>query len=82
MRRPRSLLLDQFRESGDGILLGTASFWGGVDVMGDALSLVVIDKLPFAAPDDPVMEARSEVLRQEGEKFIYAAVPSAGSHRA
>ncbi|MBT8040099.1 MAG: ATP-dependent DNA helicase [Xanthomonadales bacterium] len=64
--QPRSLLLDRFRRSGDGVLLGSASFWEGVDVIGDALSLVVIDKLPFAAPDDPVMEARSSQLRRMG----------------
>jgi ATP-dependent DNA helicase DinG len=63
---PRSLLLEQFRSSGDGVLLGTASFWEGVDVIGEALSLVLIEKLPFAAPDDPVMQARSEALRREG----------------
>ncbi len=75
---PRSLLLDQFRESGDGILLGTASFWEGVDVIGEALSLVVIDKLPFAAPDDPVMSARSEQLRAEGENpFMSYYLPQA-----
>jgi ATP-dependent DNA helicase DinG len=64
--QPRSMLLEQFRTSGDGVLLGAASFWEGVDVVGEALSLVVIDKLPFAAPDDPVMEARSELTRREG----------------
>ena len=64
--QPRSVLLDKFRRSGDGVLLGSASFWEGVDVIGDALSLVVIDKLPFAAPDDPVMEARSGMLRRNG----------------
>jgi ATP-dependent DNA helicase DinG len=64
--QPRSILLDRFRRSGDGVLLGSASFWEGVDVIGDALSLVVIDKLPFAAPDDPVIEARSGLLRRNG----------------
>ncbi len=64
--QPRSILLERFRKSGDGVLLGTASFWEGVDVIGEALSLVVIDKLPFAAPDDPVIEARSGRLRREG----------------
>jgi ATP-dependent DNA helicase DinG len=64
--QPRSLLLEQFRQSGEGVLLGTASFWEGVDVIGDALCLVVIDKLPFAAPDDPVIEARSDQLRRSG----------------
>jgi len=64
--QPRSLLLEGFRRSGDGVLLGSASFWEGVDVIGEALSLVVIDKLPFAAPDDPVIEARSAALRRNG----------------
>jgi ATP-dependent DNA helicase DinG len=63
---PRSMLLEQFRTSGEGVLLGSSSFWEGVDVIGDALSLVVIDKLPFAAPDDPVIEARSDLLRSTG----------------
>ena len=79
--QPRSVLLERFRESGDGVLLGTASFWEGVDVIGDALCLVVIDKLPFAAPDDPVIEARSEQLRRNGgnpfrELFLPQAVIS------
>jgi len=75
---PRSLLLERFRRSGNGILLGTASFWGGVDVMREALSVVVIDKLPFAAPDDPVLEARSEVLRAEGgNPFMDLYLPQA-----
>jgi ATP-dependent DNA helicase DinG len=75
---PRSLLLEKFRKSGNGILLGTSSFWGGVDVMGEALSLVVIDKLPFAAPDDPVMEARSRLLREEGgNPFMHLYLPQA-----
>jgi len=75
---PRSVLLERFRLSGNGVLLGTASFWGGVDVIGDALSLVVIDKLPFAAPDDPVMDARSEVLRQDGgNPFMDLYLPQA-----
>jgi ATP-dependent DNA helicase DinG len=64
--QPRSILLEQFRNSGDGVLLGSASFWEGVDVIGEALSLVVIDKLPFAMPDDPVIEARSSLLRRSG----------------
>ncbi len=75
---PRSLLLEQFRESGNGVLLGSASFWEGVDVIGEALSLVVIDKLPFAAPDDPVMSARSEALRSEGvNPFMKFYLPQA-----
>ncbi len=76
--RPRSLLLEQFRDSGHGVLLGSASFWEGVDVIGDALSLVVIDKLPFAAPDDPVMEARSNALRRAGgNPFTQLYLPQA-----
>ncbi|GAB2608891.1 ATP-dependent DNA helicase [Novilysobacter erysipheiresistens] len=63
---PRSLLLERFRASGNGVLLGAASFREGVDVAGDALSVVVIDKLPFAAPDDPVFEARLEAIRRSG----------------
>ncbi|MCB1553586.1 MAG: ATP-dependent DNA helicase [Xanthomonadales bacterium] len=64
--QPRTRLLEAFRDSGNGVLLGAASFWEGVDVAGDALSVVVIDKLPFAAPDDPVLEARLDVLRRGG----------------
>ncbi len=76
--QPRSLLLDQFRESGEGVLLGSSSFWEGVDVIGEALSLVVIDKLPFAAPDDPVMEARSGSLRRAGgNPFTQLYLPQA-----
>ena len=63
---PRATLLQKFRESGNGVLLGAASFREGVDVVGDALSVVVIDKLPFAAPDDPVFEARLEAIRRDG----------------
>ena len=63
---PRHLLLERFRESGTGVLLGAASFWEGVDVAGDALQVVVIDKLPFAAPDDPVLEAHLTAIRRRG----------------
>ncbi len=63
---PRDLLLRRFRESGNGVLLGTGSFWEGVDVRGAALQLVVIDKLPFAAPNDPLLQARLEAIRQRG----------------
>src|SRR5690606_16380372 len=63
---PRAQLLQRFRESGNGVLLGAASFREGVDVAGDTLSVVVIDKLPFAAPDDPVFEARLQAVRRAG----------------
>src|SRR5262249_44544477 len=59
-------LLMRFRALGNAVLLGSASFWEGVDVPGDALSLVVIDKLPFAPPDDPLFAARLDELRAEG----------------
>lgn len=75
---PRSILLEKFRQSGDGILLGSASFWGGVDVMGEALSLVIIDKLPFPPPNDPVMVARSNELRRHGgNPFMELFLPQA-----
>jgi len=74
----RSILLEEFRNSGEGVLLGTASFWEGVDVIGDALSMVVIDKLPFAAPDDPVIEARSDLVRRSGDNpFTRLYLPQA-----
>src|SRR6187402_2874923 len=63
---PREQLLREFREHGDAVLLGTASFWEGVDVRGSALRLVVIDRLPFASPDDPVMRARVRQARSDG----------------
>jgi ATP-dependent DNA helicase DinG len=63
---PRELLLRGFREDGDAVLLGTASFWEGVDVKGTALRLVIIDKLPFASPDDPIVKARVEYIQRQG----------------
>jgi ATP-dependent DNA helicase DinG len=63
---PRELLLRRFRESGRAVLLGTASFWEGVDVQGVALRLVVIDKLPFASPEDPQVRARAQYLQSQG----------------
>ncbi|HVL36877.1 MAG TPA: ATP-dependent DNA helicase [Burkholderiales bacterium] len=62
----RSQLLARFRALGNAVLLGSQSFWEGVDVRGEALSLVVIDKLPFAPPDDPVLAARIEAMRAQG----------------
>lgn len=63
---PRERLLKEFREDGNGVLLGTTSFWEGVDVKGEALRLVIIEKLPFASPDDPLVRARIEYLQTTG----------------
>ena len=63
---PREQLLRRFRESGNAVLLGTASFWEGVDVKGDALRLVIIEKLPFSSPDDALTKARIEHLKSTG----------------
>jgi ATP-dependent DNA helicase DinG len=63
---PRSQLLDQFRETPHSVLFATASFWQGVDVVGDALSCVIIDKLPFASPGDPITAARIDAIRARG----------------
>ena len=63
---PRDDLLRRFRQIGDAVLLGTGSFWEGVDVRGPALSVVAIDKLPFASPADPLMMARLEFIRRQG----------------
>ena len=62
----RNELLSRFRDHGNAVLLGSQSFWEGVDVRGEALSLVVIDKLPFAPPDDPVLAARIDQLNKQG----------------
>ncbi len=63
---PREQLLQEFRADGDGVLLGTASFWEGVDVKGEALRLVIIDKLPFASPDEPLVKARIDHIQSAG----------------
>jgi len=63
---PRSELLEAFRRDGNAVLLGTGSFWQGVDVRGPALRLVIIDKLPFAVPSDPLVQARIQSLRRSG----------------
>ena len=63
---PRNELLDTFRQLGNAVLLGTSSFWEGVDVRGEALSCVIIDKLPFVTPDDPVLQARMDALKKNG----------------
>jgi len=71
-------LLQRFRHLGNAILVGSQSFWEGVDVRGEALSLVVIDKIPFAPPDDPVLSARIEQMKQQGRNaFIEYQLPRA-----
>jgi ATP-dependent DNA helicase DinG len=75
---PRDQLLRRFRDAGNAVLLGTGSFWEGVDVRGDALCVVIIDKLPFAVPDDPLLKARLDAIRaQGGNPFFDEQVPQA-----
>jgi ATP-dependent DNA helicase DinG len=75
---PRRELLERFRELGNAVLLGTGSFWEGVDVRGEALSCVIIDKLPFSSPGDPILQARIEALRQQGSNpFMAYQLPQA-----
>ncbi len=74
----RRALIDAFRRAGNAVLVGSVSFWEGIDVRGEALSLVVIDKLPFAPPDDPVVEARSRRLKAMGRNpFTEYQLPQA-----
>jgi ATP-dependent DNA helicase DinG len=75
---PRNTLLQQFRETPNAVLFGTASFWQGVDVQGEALSCVIIDRLPFAVPNDPVVAARMKFIEEAGgNPFFEYQVPSA-----
>jgi ATP-dependent DNA helicase DinG len=76
--RPKAVLLQAFRADGNAVLLATQSFWEGVDVPGQALRLVVLEKIPFAVPTDPVMVARSRELEAAGESpFMRLSVPAA-----
>jgi ATP-dependent DNA helicase DinG len=75
---PKNELLERFRKLGNAVLLGSQSFWEGVDVRGPALSVVVIDRLPFAPPDDPVLAARIDWLNRQGRNaFMEYQVPEA-----
>ena len=77
-RAPRSALLAEFRQTPHAVLLATSSFWQGVDVVGDALSCVIIDKLPFASPGDPMTSARMEAMTDQGaDPFADYQVPLA-----
>ncbi len=69
---PRSVLLRRFRSLGNAVLLATSSFWQGVDVVGEALSCVIVDKIPFASPADPVTAARIEAIQARGESAFAA----------
>jgi len=74
----KSKLLEEFRDHGNAVLLGTNSFWEGVDVRGEALSCVMIDKIPFASPGDPVLQARIDGLREQGgNPFSSIQIPAA-----
>ena len=76
--RPKHVLLSRFRASGRAVLVATMSFWEGVDVPGWALRLVVLDKIPFAPPNDPVVAARcARIDREGGNGFSQYSVPSA-----
>jgi ATP-dependent DNA helicase DinG len=76
--RGRTELLNSFRTAGNAVLVGSQSFWEGIDVRGEALSLVIIDKLPFAPPDDPVLAARIEVMEKKGMNgFVHHTLPEA-----
>ena len=75
---PKHQLLEKFRQTDNAILLGTSSFWEGVDVRGESLSCVIIDKLPFASPGDPVMQARIDAIKRSGgQPFMEFQVPQA-----
>jgi len=75
---PRSVLLERFKTTPNAVLFATASFWQGVDVPGEQLSCVIVDRLPFAVPSDPIVAARVRALQEEGRNpFAEFQVPEA-----
>ena len=79
---PKATLLGAFRAAGNAVLVATSSFWEGVDVPGRALRLVVLEKVPFAVPSDPVVRARAAVLEAEGKNRVHGVARPRGSDRA
>jgi len=76
--KSRGAILEAFRRDRDSVLFATSSFWEGVDVQGEALSLVIIDKLPFASPGDPLVRARMDhIQKRGGNPFVEFQVPHA-----
>ena len=76
--RPKETLLEEFREDQNAVLFATASFWEGVDVPGEALRLVILEKIPFAVPTDPIVRARGALLEEQGKNaFMHLTVPEA-----
>ncbi|KZY49160.1 hypothetical protein A3733_32850 [Pseudoalteromonas shioyasakiensis] len=74
----KRIILEKFTRHGNAVLLGTASFWEGVDVRGSTLSCVIIDKLPFAAPDDPLLQAKMQDCQLQGkDPFAHIQLPQA-----
>ena len=70
-QRPKGALLGEFKEKVDSVLLATSSFWQGIDVPGEALTCLLIDKLPFEVPDDPLVAARMERFEEQGKSSFY-----------
>jgi len=76
--KPKQQLIESFKSLGNAVLLGTSSFWQGVDVRGDALSCVIIDKLPFSNPDDPILQAKIQSMRDNNlDPFMQYQLPKA-----
>ncbi len=79
---PRKALLEEFRNTPNAVLFGTSSFWQGVDVQGEALSCVIVDRLPFSVPTDPVVSARMRAVAAAGGQSIFRLPGAGGGHHA